>query len=228
MSEIVALVEGQTEQAFIRDQLAARLGCQGISIWAVLSGKTRRQGGVKKWDVARNDILRTLKEGRYCTTMFDYYGMPLDWPGRDEAVGMPWRSRAAHVEIEMKKDVIASLDQRFNPAQFIPYVQLHEFESLLFSNTTELAGATTAVCSLSASSLRKSFDAILRAAGHPEAIDDGFETCPSRRITSIVPGFRKRLHGPIVTQRIGLDELAMRCSHFGEWVARLEALGGAG
>jgi hypothetical protein len=65
MNEIVAIVEGQTEQTFVRDVLAEHLGAGGIAIWAVLSGKTRKQGGVRKWEVARNDIVRTLKEGRY-------------------------------------------------------------------------------------------------------------------------------------------------------------------
>jgi hypothetical protein len=61
MAEVVAIVEGQTEQTFVRDQLAEYLGYRGIAIWAVLPGKSRRQGGVKEWDVASADIIRTLR-----------------------------------------------------------------------------------------------------------------------------------------------------------------------
>jgi hypothetical protein len=224
MSEIVAIVEGETEQIFIRDQLAAHLGNLGISIWAVLSGKTRRHGGVKKWELARSDILRTLKEGRYCTTMFDYYAMPQDWPGRAFASGLPWQQRASHVEAEILKDISTAVGSDLHPAQFMPHVQLHEFEALLFANTEILAAASTAICGLSEQYLRNEFEKILAAAGHPEAINDGYETCPSRRITRIVHGFRKRTHSPIVAQRIGMDELIADCPHFNGWVRKLESV----
>ena len=76
--------------------------------------------------------------------------------------------------------------------------------------------------------LVETFSKILRVAGHPEAINDGYETCPSRRIEKIVPAYRKRLQGPIVTRRIGIDVLREQCTHFGEWLAHLERLGALG
>ncbi|HKQ50055.1 MAG TPA: DUF4276 family protein [Phycisphaerae bacterium] len=222
--EIVAIVEGQTEQTFVRDQLAEHLGSFGFAIWAILSGKTQRQGGVKKWDSARNDIIRPLRAGRFCTTMFDYYAMPSDWPGRREASKLAWAKRAAYVEAMMAEDIGETIGVSFNPSQFIPYVQLHEFEALLFSDTGVLAAAATAISPITETYYRKQFDAIITAAGHPEAIDDGFETCPSRRIKGIVAGFRKGLHSPIVARRIGLDRLVSDCSHFGSWIKKLESL----
>lgn len=223
----MAIVEGETEQTFVRDHLAAHLGYRGISIWAVLSGKTRRRGGVKKWESARNDIVRTLKEPRYCTTMFDYYAMPIDWPGRSTAVRCPWQERASCVETAVSSDIAATIGDSFDPSQFIPYVQLHEFEALLFADTAELAGASTALCGLPEACLRKQFDEIVLECGDPEAIDDGFATCPSRRIMQVVAGFRKRIHSPVVAGRIGIERLANACAHFGQWVRTLEALGQA-
>ena len=117
MSEIVAIVEGSTEQTFVRDQLAAHLGQSGISIWAVLSGKNRRQGGVRKWAAARSDILRTLKEGRYCTTMFDFYAMPQDWPGRAEAAKLPWDQRGSYVEAAIMAHVAGRIGESFDQRQ---------------------------------------------------------------------------------------------------------------
>jgi len=228
MSEIVAIVEGETEQTFVRGQLAAHLGSRGITIWAVLSGKAHRHGGVRKWEGARADILRSLREGRYCTTMFDYYGMPPHWPGRETAQELPWHERATHVEAEVRKEIATAVGGDFNPAQFIPYVQLHEFEALLFSNTETLADVLSANSHLRADCLRQELDRIVAGAGDPEAIDDGYETCPSRRITTLVSSFRKRFHSPIVTQRIGLEALAARCAHFCQWLQKLEALPAAG
>lgn len=226
MVEVVAIVEGETEQAFVRNQLAAHLGHREIFMWAVLPGKSRRRGGVKEWDVAAADIIRTLKEKRYCTTMFDYYAMPDSWPGRVSSKELPWQDRACHVEQALVADIATQIGGEFDPRQFIPYVQLHEFEALVFSGPATLAAVTAPVARLDPACLQSHFESILEEAGHPEAINDSYETCPSRRITSAVRPYRKPLHGPIVTARVGLDVLRAKCTHFAGWLDRLESLQG--
>lgn len=225
MNEVVAIVEGQTEQAFVNDLLAAHLGSRSTFIWAVLPGRSRKQGGVKEWCVAREDILRTLRESRYCTTMFDYYAMPNSWPGRVASKTLPWQQRAAHVETEVMADIVASMGSSFNPSQFIPYVQLHEFEALAFADVQKLAEVTAPLRPIfTVDQLTQHYQSVLDAAGHPEAINDNYATCPSRRITAKVAAYRKPLHGPIVTKRIGLDVLRAQCDHFAAWLATLETL----
>ncbi|MCK4658206.1 MAG: DUF4276 family protein [Phycisphaerae bacterium] len=225
MSEIVAIVEGETEQTFVRDQLAAHLGYRGIAIWAVLPGRTRKRGGVKKWESASGDIIRTLKEGRYCTTMFDYYAMPTDWPGRAKAAQKGWAERGSHVESAVLNDIAERMGGSFNRSQFIPYVQVHEFEALMFSDVQELAETSAPLCRFSsAECLERQFRGILEEAGNPEAINDNYDTCPSRRITRLVQRYRKCVHGPIVAQRIGLETLRAECEHFATWIEKLEQL----
>lgn len=224
MSEIVAIVEVETEQAFVRNQLAAHLGSRGIAIRAVLSGKTRKHGGVKRWESARNDIVRTLKERRYCTTMFDFYAMPGDWPGRTNASDLPWDQRGAHVEAAILRDLVAHVGESFNPSQFIPYVQVHEFEALMFADVQTLAEVCLPLCERPFASLEPEFREILDTSGNAEAINDGYETCPSRRIMKLARGYRKRAHSPIVAQRIGLEALRSACRHFASWVEKLETL----
>ena len=102
--------------------------------WPVLPGRRRIHGGVKKWEVAQQDIIRTLKERRYCSTMFDYYAMPVDWPGRKEAATKPWPERAGHVEGMIHADIVTAMGDSFGPKYFIPYVELHEFEALAFAD----------------------------------------------------------------------------------------------
>lgn len=224
MNELVVIVEGETEQTFVRDQLAAHLALHNCIVWPVLPGRHRNHGGVKKWEVARQDIIRTLKERRYCSTMFDYYAMPGDWPGREEATTMNWADRATHVEQMIHSDIVSAMDGRFNPKFFIPYVQLHEFEALAFANTNELASALAPICEHSAEKLSEAFAEIVRNAGAPEAIDDGYETCPSRRISKVVPAYKKRAQGPIIANRIGLNVMRKQCPHFGKWLTRLEQI----
>ncbi len=225
MAEIVAIVEGSTEQTFVRDQLAAHLGYRGIYMWAVLPGRNRRQGGVKEWEATACDIIRTLHERRYCTTMFDFYAMPDNWPGRVSSRKLAWHERAQHVEQAILEDIGDRIGGAFDPSQLVPYVQLHEFEALAFASVADLAAVTgPLVPSTSLVALQAQFAAILEEAGSPEAINDAYETCPSRRITGLVRPYRKPVHGPIVTSRIGLDRLREQCSHFASWLDRLEAL----
>ena len=228
MNELVVIVEGETEQTFVRDQLAEHLAPHNTTVWPVLPGRRRIHGGVKKWEVARQDIIRTLKERRYCSTMFDYYAMPNDWPGRKEAAGKAWPARARYVEEMIHAEIVTAMGNSFDPKYFIPYIQLHEFEALVFSQVETLASVLSPIGGQSSERLVETFSKILRVAGHPEAINDGYETCPSRRIEKIVPAYRKRLQGPIVTRRIGIDVLREQCTHFGEWLAHLEQLGALG
>lgn len=225
MNELVVVAEGETEQTFVRDQLAAHLALHGTTVWAVLPGRRRRHGGVKKWEVARQDIIRTLRERRYCTTMFDYYALPDDWPGRANSRSLAWSEKAQCVEEEIHNDIASAMGGHFKPKFFLPYVQLHEFEALAFADVTSLANVTQPLANQNLKWLTERFQDILDAAGHPEAINDNFETCPSRRITSLVPAYRKRAHGPIVTSRIGLAMLRNRCDHFAAWLGRLEQIG---
>jgi len=58
----------------------------------------------------------------------------------------------------------------------------------------------------------------------PEDINDDPQTAPSKRITEIVPGYYKTVHGPMLTRRIGLNILRHECHHFNEWLEWLEDL----
>jgi hypothetical protein len=228
VNELVVIVEGETEQTFVRDQLAAHLALRNTNVWAVLPGRHRIHGGVRKWEGARQDIVRTLKEGRYCSTMFDYYAMPADWPGRADAVKKLWNERANTVEERIREDITAAMGNKFNPKFFVPYVQLHEFEALAFADVGVLASVLDPIGEYSSEILEQQFTSILSKAGHPEAINDGYETCPSRRISHLVPAYKKRALGPIITSRIGIDTLRVQCTHFGEWLNRLEQINSGG
>jgi hypothetical protein len=156
--------------------------------------------------------------------MFDYYAMPPDWPGRQIANTLPIEQRARHVENEMLAEITAIMGDRFNPQQFLPYIQLHEFEALTFADTHALASVISPLGRHTVENLVAVFEEIVQRAGSPEAINDNYETCPSRRISAIEPAYRKRVHGPIVTSRIGLAVLRQRCQHFASWIDGLEAI----
>jgi len=66
---------------------------------------------------------------------------------------------------------------------------------------------------------------LLQAHSSPEEVNDGPDTHPAARIQAHLPRYQKRLHGPLVTSRLGLQRLRDTCPHFGAWIDRLEALG---
>jgi len=228
MSDLAVIVEGQTEQTFVRDVLAPHLRTFGVKAWARLPGRVHRRGGVPAWEVVRGDILRTLRErrGRYCTTMFDFYAMPLDWPGRRDASGRIVSERGGFVEAALLRDVAERAGDDLNPALFIPYVQVHEFEAVIFSNVEVLSATLSPLCRTSRDKLAAIFGSIVAEAGEPEAIDDRPEYAPSKRILSQVPAYRKALYGPMIANRIGIQAIRGACRHFNTWLERLETLGG--
>jgi len=235
---VLAIVEGETEQTFVDTYLAehlavARQDNRPVYISARLPGRVVRRGGVRPWRAIRDIILRTLREWRgkcVCTTMFDFYAMPDDWPGKAEAAekkGYSPDQKGNHVEQALLNDLAAHAGADFRRELFIPYVQVHEFEALLFANVATMATTLAELCpGSSETDLNNAFQAILtEKSGQAEAINDNYDTCPSRRITSLVRAYSKTLHGPIIADRIGLDTIRAACPHFGQWLGRLEALG---
>jgi hypothetical protein len=86
------------------------------------------------------DIVRHLKEDPGCvaTTLVDYYGLRQGesraWPGRARATTLPTAERARCVEDAVLADLIAAMGSRFDARRVIPFVVMHEFEGLLFSD----------------------------------------------------------------------------------------------
>jgi hypothetical protein len=219
MNRIRVLVEGQTEQAFIKDILMPYFNYRQIYLHAV---KLRRQGGITPYQRAKEVIVRSLKEDAalICTTMVDFYGMPTDWPGREEANRCRGgAAKADIVENGVLKDIAGHLGASFDPSRLIPYVQMHEFEALLFSSPLKLAE------SLGDERLSSTFLMIKDKFSTPEEINDNYDMCPSRRIEEVFQGFKKTINGISAASLIGLEKMRRECPHFNEWITKLEGIG---
>ena len=217
---VLAFVEGQTEEKFIREIVASALISRNVFITATTPGRKRSQGGVRSWNGGiRAELLRYLKEdtNKYVTTMFDYYGMPIDWPGRDLACRQVYCRKAATVENAMLEDISNAMGNAFDRQRFIPYVQMHEFEALLFS-APDILGKIA-----SEQDIAHDLQSIADSFRTPEEIDDDPHSAPSKRILQLSQRYQKVLHGNIAAQQIGLPLMRKKCPHFGEWMARLES-----
>src|SRR5271165_4450886 len=96
MSRVLAVVEGQTEQAFVRDMLAPSLAARGVYLSARVVGRPGHKGGDCRYERVRRDVLVLLRQefDTVVTTMFDFYALPNSWPGRAEAKKLPHQAKA--------------------------------------------------------------------------------------------------------------------------------------
>ena len=228
MARLLIHVEGQTEETFVNAVLGPRLyevGYSGIS--ARLMGNARqrsRRGGVRSWPAVRKGIVNHLREdsGRIVSTMVDYYGLPQGgqraWPGRAEASQLPFPKKASTIEGLLLDDICGQMGSGFDANRFVPYVMMHEFEAMLFSDCAAFArGIGSPDLAPSLQAIRDEFDS-------PEEIDDSPITAPSKRIATLVPAYQKPIQGTFAIQEIGLDTISAECPHFRAWLERLESL----
>ena len=226
MSRLLVEVEGETEEAFVKELLALHLYNFGYTqVAARKMGQARerfRRGGVRPWPEVRDEILLRLKEdeGIIITTMVDYYGMPQSglgaWPGRPGATAQI--SYPNGIEESLLADIASFMGGNFNPQRFIPYVMMHEFEAVLFSDCAEFARGIGRL------DLAQTFQEIRDGFDTPEDIDDSPVTAPSKRIEALAPNYRKPIQGIQAATTIGLPAIRAECRHFRGWLEHLESL----
>src|SRR5947209_6972471 len=168
MHRVLTVVEGFTERAIVEQTFAPYLGARGLSLHAKVIGKPGHKGGIRNFVAVRKEILALLRQERHShvSTFFDYYGLPENWPGVREAKGKKAREIAAIVETAMRSEVQAEMDASDDLNRFVPYVQMHEVEALLFSDPKVMATV------FERPDLETRFARILGECGECEEIDD--------------------------------------------------------
>ncbi len=224
MPRLLIHVEGQTEESFVNEILRSHLVAQGYhSVDARIVGNARlreRRGGIRHWASVRKDIVNHLREDQDCiaTTMVDYYGLPFTWPGRETARSLGTiDQKAACVQDAVRDDVSREMGNGFELGRFIPFVVMHEFEGLLFSDCASFSrGIGRADLEQSLREIREGFET-------PEHINDSPDTAPSKRLKSLLPGYEKPLLGVLAVLEVGLLRIRAECPHFDGWLKQLES-----
>lgn len=218
MKRVLVLVEGQTEERFVKDVLRDHLWPIGIDA-APKVATTKRvkhgpdfKGGIIHYQKVENDLRRLLGDTAAIsvTTFIDYHALPHDFPGMVSRPKGSSFERARHVE--------RAWEHKIGDHRFRAYLMIHEFEALLFVNPEELSTALYQPSTLpQLQSIRSSFST-------PEEINENPESAPSKRILHLLPGYQKTLHGPLLTNRVGLKAIRQECPHFNTWLEWLETL----
>ena len=210
---IHVLVEGPTEGTFIREVLAPYCLKYGVIMQASVLSKKGQKGGNIKFSRCKNEIrafLRQRTDQTVCT-FIDYYGVT-EWPGTDN---IPPNASPARIAAEMNSSTIQALLDSYPELssaidRYIPFTAVHEFETLLFSDTAILAQAIGAK--------QEAIDAVLHQFGEPERINNSPNTAPSKRLLSWCPGYAKVRHGTLIARAIGIDKMRKACPLFNAWL----------
>ncbi|MCD4792815.1 MAG: DUF4276 family protein, partial [Bacteroidales bacterium] len=152
----------------------------------------------------------------FVTLLIDYYGINAkhEFPFWVEANKIPDKElRLTKIEAEMKKSVENLINYRF-----IPYIQLHEFEGLLFCNKEVFDRSFEKKEFSDYKYLTETLDMF----SNPEDINDGNDTAPSKRLEKIIAGYNKVVFGSMIANEIGLKAIRKKAPRFNKWLKKLE------
>ena len=221
------IVEGHTEESFVNNVLVNHFLAYDIFVkvrkiqtgWDRFNKKPAK-GGLRKYSQFRNDVLRWIESDKnnsefWYTSMIDLYSFPKGksspYKRSIQTINDPYRKI-----LELEKSIYDDIGHE----KFIPYVQLHEFESLLLVDPDRLE--------LMYPDSKPKITLLKNNISHgrPEEINESKLTAPSKRIIKYIPEYEneKAQVGPLIAEDIGLSILRMNCPHFDEWIKKLEKI----
>ena len=220
MVEVIVIVEGDTEERFIKQLVAPSL--RNLNIFL----KPENLKGAVKFDriklYARNSLRKS--SSIVVTTFIDLYALDTNFPEFAESKNiLDVYERLVLLEKALHTAIVAHAGCR--PEQFLPYIQPYEYEGLLFSDVHALSIVEPAWAN-KLTELHK----VRSSYPNPEHINDGFDTKPSKRLDKLLsaPKYRKTIHAPRIAERITLQVIAQECPHFRKWIESLRRLSQAG
>jgi Domain of unknown function (DUF4276) len=217
---LIVVVEGQTEEAFVNQVLSPALANNALYVSAtrITTSRTAHKvykGGFVNFSHLERDVQRLIAQdqGCYVSTMVDFYRLPSSVPGYAAAMLLT----TPYAKVNVLHSHFRAHFQ--NSPRFLPYVQLHEFEALLYAKPAE-ADLVTGSDRLSSMMTA----AVTASGGNPEMVNETPQGAPSKRILAAYPGYEKVLHGVQIAGRVGLQNMLNQCNHFKSWHDQLVAL----
>lgn len=215
MRGIYILCEGPSEEEFVNNIMRSHF--QRFEIYDVrpilMSTSKGHKGGDIKYDRLKYNIDRLLRRENdiIVTTFIDFFRLRTDFPMYSEA--QLQNDKVRRVEL-LEQALLEAIDS----SRFVPYIQLHEFEGLLFAAIDGFDYLTD----VSENNLRILREAVFEKE-NPELLNDGELTAPSKRLERLIPGFdrNKPFYGGIITDVNTIEPVLERCVRFRAWVELL-------
>lgn len=213
MTRVCIVCEGQTEVEFVKSCLAPYLLQRQVFAFPCLlqSPSGNHRGGRVTVERLVKFIAHQYRQTDRITTLVDFYGFQ-DRNGRNRA----------QLETDIRAG-IATLATAYDERFVLPYVQMYEFEGLLFTDPDAFEWVEDGWNEQTRAALKQ----VRQTFATPEDINNSSATAPSKRILSIFEAgtYSKTEHGPLIAEAIGIDKIRNQCPAFHEWVGKLEAWG---
>lgn len=222
MRNLIFIVEGQTESEFVNRIIKPYFvskGLQDHQIRSIIITMSGGGHGFNNIEHFKNTIRPVLyqKDEPIITTFIDHYGINSEQklPGYCECIKeLDVEKRIQQMESQLNKIVQEIKDYRF----FIPYIQRHEFETLLFSNPSE-------GFSLENDRIRESIISLCSAFFSIEDINCTPQGAPSKRIDKIYSenskSYNKVVDGVDIAELTTLKTILEKCPRFKSWIEQL-------
>ncbi len=213
MKIIYIIVEGQTEEEFVKMIVTPYL--RGHNIYDVRPIKIQtsksHKGGFVNYSHLKNDVLRLLKQQKdiIVSTLVDFFRIPGSIPNFTKAMK---QSNSLQKVMFLEKSIFEDIGD----SRFIPYIQLHEFEALLFSSINGFNGFWNTEVKII-----NQVSKIINDYPNPEDINDNPVTAPSKRLKSIIHDYNKILHGNLIAEENGIDVIIAKCPRFRNWIENI-------
>ena len=212
---IYIICEGQTEEEFVNGILRPYFNSHQIyDVRPILMTTSRgHKGGDIKYNRLKFNIDKLLNRETdiLVTSFIDFFRLKNDFPKFEDA-------QAIQNKIERVGFLEEALAHAINNHRFIPYIQLHEFEGLLFASKDGFEFLPD----LKQTNLNKLLLAV-EEKENPEELNDGELTAPSKRLEQLIPGFDKNkpFYGGLIAEINTINAVLNRCLRFNNWVETL-------
>lgn len=197
MVRIGISVEGPTEERFVKKVLELYLAAKNIFMTPI------SMGGDVHVERAKSELKKLANSFDFVTTLYDFYGFK--------------KRLGNESKVELEDRLLNSVQEGVK-VKLIPYIQMYEFEGLLFSCPESMERG------LNESGIKQWCQEVLNEfGGNPESINNSVETAPSKRLLKYTK-YRKTTHGPNIAEEIGIPKIREMCKGFDEWLCKIESL----
>ncbi|MDT3740475.1 MAG: DUF4276 family protein [Candidatus Kapabacteria bacterium] len=213
MKRLFIIVEGQTEEEFVKTILRNYLISKNIYVVHPIKIQTSKsqKGGFVNYEHLKNDVNRLLKSQSdiFVSTLVDFFKIPTNVPKYDQSMKL----RTSNLKVEALE---RAMKDNISDDRFLPYIQLYEFEALLFSSNKGFNSFWS-----SEPRVIKDIENIIDKYPNPEDINDNPNTAPSKRLLDIIKDYNKIVYGNLIAQEIGIEAIIEKCPRFRNWVETL-------
>ncbi|MFA6884425.1 MAG: DUF4276 family protein [Paludibacteraceae bacterium] len=209
-NRVYVIVEGQSEEEFVNQMPACYLSKFKIYATPIIIRTSKNgRGGFVNYQHLRNDADRLLKSTKddFLVTMFvDFFRCP-ELPQRELYEKIEDHSQRAD---KMQECIGEDIRDR----RFIPYIQLHEFEALLYSSNKGFL-------SYFSEDQAKKTQQIVDSFPNPELINSSPQKSPSKRLLEINSRYDKVTEGNLIALEVGFETILEKCPRFRFWIERI-------